>query len=79
MPRRGRGGGQASKAEQLVNVQAMRERDEQLFAKVNLEKQFSIERLKAIGAMNFEGTANLANVEKWLSLVEKHFGVMDCP
>ncbi|TYK16014.1 uncharacterized protein E5676_scaffold3068G00100 [Cucumis melo var. makuwa] len=71
MPKRGRGGGQDSEAAQSVNVQARKERKEKLFAKVNLEKQFSIKRLKVLGAMTFERTANATDVEKY-------FGVIGC-
>ncbi|KAA0062867.1 zf-CCHC domain-containing protein [Cucumis melo var. makuwa] len=38
------------------------------------KKQFSIERLKALKATTFEWTTNPANVEKWLSMVEKCLG-----
>ncbi|KAA0054739.1 uncharacterized protein E6C27_scaffold437G00090 [Cucumis melo var. makuwa] len=81
MPRRERerGRGQASEAAKLVNVQARRERKKLLFAKTNLEGQFSIERLKALGATTYEGIADPANVEKWLRLVNKCFGVISCP
>lgn len=41
-------------------------------------KRFSIERLKALGVMTFKGTINQTDVEKWLSLIEKYFGVMEC-
>ena len=29
--------------------------------------------------MTFEGSTNPIDVEKWLSLVEKYFGVIECP
>lgn len=45
-------------------MQARRERKEPLFAKPNMEEQFSIERLKVLGATIFEGTADPVNVEK---------------
>ncbi|KAA0047014.1 hypothetical protein E5676_scaffold68G00730 [Cucumis melo var. makuwa] len=44
-----------------------------------VDKRFGIERLKALGAMTFEGKTNLADANKCLSLVEKCFGVMKCP
>ncbi|KAA0035024.1 hypothetical protein E5676_scaffold155G00590 [Cucumis melo var. makuwa] len=48
------------------------------FTPYAVNKRFGIERLKALGATTFEGTTNPANVEKWLSLIEKYFGVMKC-
>lgn len=45
-----------------INVQARRERKEPLFAKPNMEEQFSIE--KVLGATIFEGTADPVDVEK---------------
>ncbi|TYK21573.1 uncharacterized protein E5676_scaffold275G00720 [Cucumis melo var. makuwa] len=45
----------------------------------NLDKRFSIERLKPLGATTFEGTTDPADVEKWLNLIEKCFGVMNYP
>ena len=39
-----------------------------------VDKRVSIERLKASRAMTFEGTTDLANVEKWLSLIEMFWG-----
>lgn len=39
---------------------------------------FDIERLKALGAITFEGTTNPTDVEKWMSLSETYFKVMDC-
>ena len=44
-----------------------------------LDKRFSIKRLKVLGATTFEGTINPIDMEKWLSLIEKCLGVMDCP
>ena len=44
----------------------------------NVDKRFNIKKLKALGAMTFKGTTDSADVEKWLSLIEKCFGVMDC-
>lgn len=35
-----------------------------------VDKRFGIKRLKALGARTFEGTTNLADAEKWLSLIE---------
>lgn len=72
-----------------VNQDTRRELEENLFHKMaqrlvdgltsNLEKKFNIERLKALGATTFKGTTNAADVEKWLSLMKKCFGVMECP
>lgn len=45
----------------------------------NLDKRFSIERLKPLGATTFEGTTDPVDVEKWLNLIEKCFGVMNYP
>lgn len=42
-----------------------------------LDKRFSIERLKVLGEMTFAGTSNPIDAEKWLSLVEKCFRMMD--
>ncbi|KAA0047616.1 uncharacterized protein E5676_scaffold648G00470 [Cucumis melo var. makuwa] len=47
-------------------------------AQSNLEKNFWIERLKALGATTFAGTTNLADAEAWLTLIEKCFKVMRC-
>lgn len=44
-----------------------------------LDKTLSIKRLKALGAMTFDGTTNLADAKKWLRLIKKCFGVMNCP
>lgn len=44
-----------------------------------IDKRSIIERLKAFQTMTFVGTTNLADVEKWLILIEKCFGVIDCP
>ena len=41
-----------------------------------LDKRFSIERLKALGATTYMGATNLVDTEKWLS-IEKCLGVMD--
>ncbi|KAA0053236.1 uncharacterized protein E6C27_scaffold102G00210 [Cucumis melo var. makuwa] len=38
-------------------------------------KRFGIKRLKALRAMTFEGTTNPVDAKKWLSLIEKCFGV----
>ncbi|XP_038904244.1 uncharacterized protein LOC120090589 [Benincasa hispida] len=45
----------------------------------NPEKNYGIEHLKALGATTFLGTAYPADVEKWMEVVEKCFGVMRCP
>ncbi|KAA0042293.1 uncharacterized protein E6C27_scaffold824G00880 [Cucumis melo var. makuwa] len=42
------------------------------------KNRFNIKKLKALGAMTFKGTTDSTDVEKWLSLIEKCFGVMDC-
>lgn len=39
-------------------------------------KKFEIERMKVLGATTFEETTNPADAEKWMSLIEKCFGVM---
>ncbi|TYJ99696.1 uncharacterized protein E5676_scaffold562G00920 [Cucumis melo var. makuwa] len=41
-----------------------------------LDKRFSIERLKALGATTYMGATNPVDTEKWLS-IEKCLGVMD--
>ncbi|KAA0025418.1 uncharacterized protein E6C27_scaffold417G00010 [Cucumis melo var. makuwa] len=43
---------------------------------MRLDKRFSIERLKSLGAAIFVGTTNPADVEKLLSFIEKCFRVM---
>lgn len=43
-----------------------------------IDKRFNIERSKALEANIFIGTIDLVDAEKWLSLIEKCFGVMDC-
>ncbi|KAA0033154.1 uncharacterized protein E5676_scaffold1032G00080 [Cucumis melo var. makuwa] len=43
---------------------------------MSFEKQFSIERLKALGATTFKGMMDPADTEKCLSLIEKCLGVM---
>lgn len=48
MPRRGRGRERASESDHSINQDARREREKQLFARVDSEKWFSIERLKAL-------------------------------
>lgn len=40
------------------------------------EKKYGIERLKALGAIVFEGSTNLTDAKAWLNLVEKFFRVM---
>ncbi|KAA0054935.1 TMV resistance protein N-like [Cucumis melo var. makuwa] len=44
-----------------------------------LDKRFGIEGLKALWAMTFAETTNPTSAKKWLSLIEKYFGVMDFP
>lgn len=44
-----------------------------------IDKMFDFERLKVLGAANFEGTTNSADVEKWLCLIGKCFREMECP
>ncbi|KAA0066541.1 uncharacterized protein E6C27_scaffold25G001020 [Cucumis melo var. makuwa] len=44
-----------------------------------VDKRFGIERLKMLGASTFEGTTNLDNAKKWLSLIEKCIGVIEFP
>lgn len=66
----------------LVNQDAGKEREEALLERVvqtlsKSENQFSIERLKALGAMTLEGTMNPADVERRVNLVEKCFSVME--
>lgn len=43
-----------------------------------LDKRFSIEKLKVLGATTFRETTNPTDAKKWLSLIEKCIGVMDC-
>ncbi|XP_038895929.1 uncharacterized protein LOC120084100 [Benincasa hispida] len=43
------------------------------------EKKYGIERLKALGATNFEGTKDPADAKVLMNQVEKCFGVMRCP
>ncbi|XP_038877203.1 uncharacterized protein LOC120069501 [Benincasa hispida] len=43
------------------------------------EKKYGIERLKALGATNFEGTKDPADAEEWMNQIEKCFKVMRCP
>lgn len=43
-----------------------------------VDKRYDIERLKSLRATTFKGTTSPANEKKWLSLVEKCFGVMEC-
>ncbi|XP_038896366.1 uncharacterized protein LOC120084630 [Benincasa hispida] len=45
----------------------------------DLKKKYGIERLKALGATNFEGTKDPANAEAWMNQIEKYFEVMRCP
>lgn len=42
------------------------------------EKKLSIESLKALRATIFKGTTNPTDAKKWLSLIVKCFGVMEC-
>ena len=42
-----------------------------------LDNRYTIERLKALKAMTFTETTNPTDAEKWLSLIDKCFGVMD--
>ncbi|KAA0038229.1 uncharacterized protein E6C27_scaffold270G00690 [Cucumis melo var. makuwa] len=67
-----------------INQDAMIKREEALLEKVELTlsksgKQFSIERLKALGATTFEGTTSPTDVEEWVNLVEKCFRVIEYP
>ena len=43
------------------------------------DKMFSIERLKKLGAQEFEGSTDPADTEIWLNRLEKCFDVMECP
>ncbi|XP_038887090.1 uncharacterized protein LOC120077268 [Benincasa hispida] len=47
--------------------------------RADIEKKYGIERFKALGAVTFEGTANPAEAELWLDVVEKCFNIMNCP
>ena len=42
------------------------------------EKKFGIERLKALGAITFDGTMDPTDAKRWPNLMEKCFMVMDC-
>lgn len=46
---------------------------------LKLDKRFGIKRLKALWVMTFTRTTNQGNMKKWLILIKKYFGVMDCP
>lgn len=62
-------GRQDSEAAQSVNARARREREKQLFVRVDLERQFSIESFKVLEATTFKETINPTDAEKWLGLV----------
>lgn len=43
------------------------------------QRNFKIERLKALGATTFVGTTNPADAKIWMDMLEKCFDVMRCP
>ncbi|XP_038887112.1 uncharacterized protein LOC120077296 [Benincasa hispida] len=43
------------------------------------EKKYGIERLNALGVVNFEGTKDPIDVEAWMNQIGKCFEVMRCP
>lgn len=43
------------------------------------EKKYGIERLKALGAIVFEGTTDPTSAEALMNLIEKYFRAMGCP
>ncbi|TYK09773.1 cation/H(+) antiporter 18 [Cucumis melo var. makuwa] len=61
-------GRQDSEAAQSVNARARREREKQLFVRVDLERQFSIESFKVLEATTFKETINPTDAEKCLIL-----------
>ncbi|XP_038895839.1 uncharacterized protein LOC120084006 [Benincasa hispida] len=48
-------------------------------ARADPEKNYGIERFKALRAVTFEGTADPTEAKLWLDVVEKCFNVMCCP
>lgn len=57
----------------MFNRFAQRVPDHFMPTNPTLDKRFNIERLKALGATTFKGTTHPADLEKWLSLIEKGF------
>ena len=62
----------------IFNMIAQRLVDSVGSAQPDLEKKYGIERMKALGATPFKGIVVPAEVEAWLSLIEKCFGVICC-
>ena len=65
--------------ENMFNRFAQRVVDHLMPTCSTMDKRFSIERLKALGATTFEGTTDLIDAKKWLSLIEKCFRVWIVP
>ncbi|KGN61535.1 hypothetical protein Csa_006696 [Cucumis sativus] len=72
-----------------LNPNARREEEEALYDRFaqrlinalaqQLKKNFGIERVKALGATEFNGIENHEEAEKWIRTLEKCFRVMQCP
>lgn len=65
--------------EQIFNRLARRLANSVGLISADLERKYSIERLKALEATLFEGRVNPTNAEACLNLIEKCFRAMRCP